>query len=78
MVFIGYEKGSKAYRVYNPVTKRVYVTRDAIFEEDKAWDWDIGEIHTNIQASSGFSVDHEHDELNSESGDEYQIGRAHV
>jgi hypothetical protein len=36
MVFIGYEKGSKSYRVYNPVTKRVHVTRDAIFEEIKA------------------------------------------
>jgi transposase InsO family protein len=40
MLFLGYEKGSKAYRVYNPVTKKLHVTRDAIFEEDKVWDWD--------------------------------------
>jgi hypothetical protein len=37
-VFIGYEPGSKAWRFYDPVTKRVHVSRDAIFE-DRAWDW---------------------------------------
>jgi hypothetical protein len=36
MVFIGYEKGFKAYRVYNLITRKVHVIRDAIFEEDKA------------------------------------------
>jgi hypothetical protein len=39
MVFIGYEPGSKAWRFYNPVTKRVHVSHDAVFEEDRAWDW---------------------------------------
>jgi transposase InsO family protein len=33
MVFIGYEHDSKAYRAYNPVTKRVHVTRDVVFDE---------------------------------------------
>jgi transposase InsO family protein len=37
MVFIGYEPGSKAWRFYNPVTRRVHVSRDAVFEEDRAW-----------------------------------------
>jgi hypothetical protein len=39
MVMIGYETGSKAYRVYNPAMKKVQVTRDVIFEEEKAWAW---------------------------------------
>jgi hypothetical protein len=39
MVMIGYEPGSKAYRVFDPVVNRVHVTRDAVFEEDAAWDW---------------------------------------
>lgn len=39
MVFVGYEDGTKAYRVYNPFTKRLHVTRDVIFEEDRQWDW---------------------------------------
>jgi len=39
MVFIGYEVGSKAYRFYNPVSKRVHISRDAVFDEGRAWDW---------------------------------------
>jgi hypothetical protein len=36
MVFIGYEQGSKAWRFYDPVTDRVHVSSDAVFEEDQA------------------------------------------
>jgi hypothetical protein len=36
MVFINYEPGSKAWRFYNPATKRVHVSCDVIFEEDHA------------------------------------------
>jgi hypothetical protein len=46
IVFIRYESGSKAWRFYNPVTRRVHVSHDAIFEEDCAWDWseeDVGD-----------------------------------
>lgn len=38
MVFLGYEEGSKAYRVYNPGAKKLHVTRDVVFQEKK-WDW---------------------------------------
>jgi hypothetical protein len=38
-VFVGYEEGSKAYRVYDPKGKRLYITRDVAFEENRAWDW---------------------------------------
>jgi hypothetical protein len=33
MIFIGYEPGSKAYRVYDPVAKKVHVSRDIVFDE---------------------------------------------
>jgi hypothetical protein len=39
MIFIGYESGSKAYRAYDPITKRVHVTRDMVFYEQAQWDW---------------------------------------
>lgn len=39
MVFIGYAIGSKAYRLYDPKTERVHVSRDVIFDEDAAWNW---------------------------------------
>jgi hypothetical protein len=52
MVLIGYEPGTKAYRLYNPVTDRVHVARDVVFEEGRAWN--LGESGTG---SSGDSDD---------------------
>nr|GMD95646.1 Retrovirus-related Pol polyprotein from transposon TNT 1-94 [Ipomoea batatas] len=31
---------SKAYRLYDPSSKKIIISRDVVFEEDKAWDWD--------------------------------------
>jgi hypothetical protein len=39
MVFIGYESGSKAYRMYNPEDRKLVVARDVVFEEGRPWDW---------------------------------------
>jgi hypothetical protein len=41
-VFLGYEPGSKAYRLYDPVSKRVLVSRDVVFEEAQPWNWSNG------------------------------------
>lgn len=37
-VFLGYESGTKGYRVYDPVKDKLMVTKDVIFDE-KAWNW---------------------------------------
>ncbi|GJR08472.1 retrovirus-related pol polyprotein from transposon TNT 1-94 [Tanacetum coccineum] len=42
-VFIGYEKHSKVYKLYNPITRKVVVSRDVEFEEEESWDWSIKE-----------------------------------
>ena len=39
LVHLGIEPGSKAYRLYNPNSKRIIVSRDVIFDEKQAWDW---------------------------------------
>ena len=39
MVMLGYETGGKAYRLYDPASKRVHVSRDVIFDEGTGWDW---------------------------------------
>jgi hypothetical protein len=43
-VFVGYEPGTKAWRFYNPVTRRAYVSRDAVFQEERAWNWNTAEL----------------------------------
>lgn len=40
MVLLGYEPGSKAYRLFNPVGKRVRVSHDVVFDETRAWEWE--------------------------------------
>jgi hypothetical protein len=39
MVFVGYEHGSATYRCYDPLSKKVHISRYAIFEEEAKWDW---------------------------------------
>ncbi|GKA41574.1 retrovirus-related pol polyprotein from transposon TNT 1-94, partial [Tanacetum coccineum] len=42
-VFVGYDKQSKGYKLYNPVTRKVVVSRDVEFDEEESWDWSIEE-----------------------------------
>jgi hypothetical protein len=39
MIFVGYGSGSKAYCAYDPITKRVHVPGDVVFDEQVQWDW---------------------------------------
>jgi hypothetical protein len=41
MVFVGYEHGSKAWHFYNPSTECMHISYDAVFKEDRAWDWNV-------------------------------------
>ncbi|PRQ42077.1 putative RNA-directed DNA polymerase [Rosa chinensis] len=38
-VLLGVSKESKAYRLYDPISERIVVSRDVVFEEDENWDW---------------------------------------
>jgi hypothetical protein len=33
-IFVGYNEESKAYKLYNPLTNKVVVSRDVIFSEE--------------------------------------------
>jgi len=43
MVFLGYESGTKGYRVFDPVKNQLHVSRDVVFEEETKWNWDTPE-----------------------------------
>lgn len=38
-IFVGYSENSRAYKLFNPITKRIIISRDVIFDENAAWDW---------------------------------------
>ena len=38
-IFVGYGERRMGYKLYNPITKKVIMSRDVIFEEDKSWEW---------------------------------------
>jgi len=56
-VFIGYAEGAKAYRIYDPVSQRVRVSRDVVFDEGRGWDWASPAAGTPEAASSEFTVE---------------------
>ena len=35
MVFVGYERGTKGYRYFNPTTRNVHLSRDVIFDNGR-------------------------------------------
>ncbi|XP_034674326.1 uncharacterized protein LOC117905532 [Vitis riparia] len=39
-VLLGVSEESKAYRLYDPISQKIIISRDVVFEEDKNWDWD--------------------------------------
>jgi hypothetical protein len=38
-IFVGYSEESKAYKLYNPLTNKVMVSRDVVFSEEESWSW---------------------------------------
>ena len=59
-IFIGYSEESKAYRLYNPSTKKFIVSRDVQFIEEEAWD---GSIEKTVNVKHCLSHDENDDEL---------------
>ena len=43
-IFFGYSEESKAYRLYNPTTKKYVISRDVVFKEEEAWDGSIDKL----------------------------------
>jgi len=54
-VLLGVSEESKAYKLYDPLNKKIYVNRDVKLQEDAAWEWDEAKTSeakiNNIDAS---------------------------
>ena len=49
-VLLGVSDESKAWRLYDPISKKIIVSKDVVFEEEKGWDWgrSVEEIKRDI------------------------------
>jgi len=58
MVLLGYEEGSKAYRLYDPKTGKVVISTVVVFDEMAAWDWVQHGTGEAGGVSSTFTIEH--------------------
>ncbi|TXG72550.1 hypothetical protein EZV62_001129 [Acer yangbiense] len=71
-VLLGVSEESKAYRLYNPIAKKIITSRDVVFEENKSWDWDKSYEEQVVVVLEWGDNDEEavvSDEIESEDGD---------
>ncbi|WCJ34767.1 Retrovirus-related Pol polyprotein from transposon TNT 1-94 [Euphorbia peplus] len=66
VVHFGREPGTKAYRLYDPSTGTVHVSRDIVFEEAKGWSWN--DAKTENVASGNFTIVGHADETQRDGG----------
>lgn len=49
-IFLGISEQSKAYKLYNPITKKNVISCNVIFDEERFWIWDENNAKQQIQA----------------------------
>lgn len=68
-ILLGVSEESKAYHLYDPVKKKMTVSRDVIFEEDAKWDWKLSTPEESLlawgddEAFDGEETDEEAEEI---------------
>nr|KYP60819.1 Retrovirus-related Pol polyprotein from transposon TNT 1-94 [Cajanus cajan] len=48
-VYVGVSEESKAFRMYNPETKKIIISRDVVFDEMEKWDWKKSEGANSLE-----------------------------
>ena len=48
-MFLGVSDESKGYRLYDPITKQVIISKDVVFEEEESWDWSSTEKESTLK-----------------------------
>lgn len=56
LVNLGTEPGSKAYRLYDPQTRRIIVSRDVVFDEMRSWDWSRSSLDQKRDKNFGLTL----------------------
>ena len=56
VVHLGREPGTKAYRLYDPITGMIHVSRDVIFDESQGWSWETTDLGDHHYAAGSFEL----------------------
>jgi len=51
-IFVVYSLQSKAYRLYNPISGKVIISRNVVFNEDVSWNFNSRNLRSNLQLLS--------------------------
>ena len=59
-IFVGYSEDTKAYKLYDPVARKVIISRDVQFVENESWD---GTVDINVKIVSNVDNDDMEEEV---------------
>jgi hypothetical protein len=61
MVFVGYEQGTKGYRVFDHSTHRISMSHNVVFDEYAQWNWKENDVDDLMWGTFTieYSIDHE-------------------
>ncbi|CAL5403117.1 unnamed protein product [Camellia sinensis] len=71
-IFLGISEQSKAYKLYNPITEKIVISRDVVFDEDKTWPW------TPTISGQSIPVHFEDEEQSQVSSEQPQVSSSHL
>ncbi|CAL9016687.1 unnamed protein product [Prunus brigantina] len=69
-VLLGYSDESKAYRLFDPITKKIVISRDVVFDEGESWNWKRSEEEVKLDVLDWGDDDYEDDEHDLSDSDE--------
>jgi len=58
-IFVGYSPQPKAYKLYNPMSGKVIISRDVVFHESVRWDWGEEQVPQSIHLEVSAPEKHE-------------------
>jgi hypothetical protein len=62
-ILLGVSEESKAYKLYDPVEKKIIVSRDVVFEESRSWNWNKRKTVVKSTEPVSDNEENEHNEL---------------
>ncbi|KAD6796578.1 hypothetical protein E3N88_07474 [Mikania micrantha] len=67
LVHLGVQPNTKVYRLFDPINKKIVVSRDVIFEENTRWKWEnyLEEFDTQTPGWMDFIVQINHEDIES-------------